>query len=91
MTETLTLVRGGAEHWKAWDAADAARRECEALKRANSALERRAEEAEARRSRLAARAASDEELVKTDLTLGESAERVHAEGELGEGGAAETE
>ena len=62
-TVSATLLRGGTELWRAWDAADAARRECAARERAAAALERRAEEAEGRCSRLASRAASDEELV----------------------------
>ncbi len=58
-----TMVRGGGEHWRAWDAVDAAQREAAAREGEAAGLQQRLDAAEARNARLAARNASDEALV----------------------------
>ncbi len=60
---STAMVRGGAEHWRAWDAADAAQREAAAREAEAAGLRQRLDAAEARSARLAARNASDEALV----------------------------
>jgi hypothetical protein len=60
---TTSMVRGGAELWRAWDAADAAQREAAAREGEAAGLRQRLDAAEARNGRLAARNASDEALV----------------------------
>jgi hypothetical protein len=60
------MVRGGREHWRAWDDADAAQRETAAREAEAAGLRQRLDGAEARIARLAARNASDEALVEED-------------------------
>jgi hypothetical protein len=85
---TTTLVRGGRELWRAWDAADAAQREAAAREGEAAGLRQRLDAAEARNGRLAARNASDEALVPREAArrgLGEEdSERRTRRGGLGE-------
>ncbi len=62
-TAAATMLRGGRELWRAWDAAEAAQRDAATRAGEVAALRQLLDAAEAKMGRLAARNASDEALV----------------------------